>query len=127
MFTEKELRKGLKIEEKTIFKRNLLREDIIAIVEKYGEKGYAFANVIPAIDPDKNTKLVNITLNVTERDKVKVNKINIFGNDVTKDKVIRREIRLDEQEIIDTKVLKRSYQRLNNLNFLKQLRYSLGR
>lgn len=121
VFTEKELRKGLKIEEKAIFKRNLLREDIIAIVEKYGEKGYAFANVIPAIDPDKNTKLVNITLNVTERDKVKVNKINIFGNDVTKDKVIRREIRLDEQEIIDTKVLKRSYQRLNNLNFFETI------
>ena len=121
VFTEKEIRKILKTEEKAIFKRNLLREDIVAIIEKYGEKGYAFANVIPAIDPDKNTKLVDITLNITEKDKVKVNRINIFGNDVTKDKVIRREVRVTEQEIINTKELKRSYQRLNNLNFFETI------
>ena len=119
VFTEKELRKILKTEEKAVFKRNLLREDIVAIIEKYGEKGYAFANVIPAINPDKNTKLVDITLNITEKDKVKINRINIFGNDITKDKVIRREIRVTEQEIINTKELKRSYQRLNNLNFFE--------
>src|SRR3990170_1250799 len=121
VFTEKELRKILKTEEKAVFKRNLLREDIVAIIEKYGEKGYAFANVIPAIDPDKNTKLVDITLNITEKDKVKINRINIFGNDITKDKVIRREIRVTEQEIINTKELKRSYQRLNNLNFFETI------
>ena len=121
VFTEKELRKILKTEEKAIFKRNLLREDIVAIIEKYGEKGYAFANVIPAIDPNKNTKLVDITLNITEKDKVKINRINIFGNDVTKDKVIRREIRVTEQEIINTKELKRSYQKLNNLNFFETI------
>ncbi|MBI5181285.1 MAG: outer membrane protein assembly factor BamA [Nitrospirae bacterium] len=121
VFSEKELRKGLKTMEKAAFKRTLLREDIAAIIDKYGEKGYAFANVIPIIDPDKNTKLLNITLNITEKDKVKVNKINILGNDVTKDKVIRREIRVNEQEIINTKALKRSYERLNNLNFFETI------
>lgn len=121
VFSEKELRKDLKTMEKAAFKRSLLREDITKIIDKYGEKGYAFANVIPIIDPDKNTKLLNITLNITEKDKVKVNKINILGNDVTKDKVIRREIRVNEQEIINTKALKRSYERLNNLNFFETI------
>ena len=33
--------------------------------------------------------------------------------------MIRREIRVDEQDVIDTPALKRSFQRLNNLNFFE--------
>ena len=33
--------------------------------------------------------------------------------------MIRREIRIDEQDVIDTPALKRSFQRLNNLNFFE--------
>ena len=33
--------------------------------------------------------------------------------------MIRRELRVDEQDVIDTPSLKRSFQRLNNLNFFE--------
>ena len=50
---------------------------------------------------------------------MQIRQINIHGNEKTKDNVIRREIRLDEQDVIDTPALKRSFQRLNNLNFFE--------
>ena len=50
---------------------------------------------------------------------MRIRQINIYGNDKTRDNVIRREIRVDEQDVIDTASLKRSFQRLNNLNFFE--------
>jgi len=50
---------------------------------------------------------------------MRIRQININGNEKTKDNVIRREIRVDEQDVIDTPALKRSFQRLNNLNFFE--------
>ena len=50
---------------------------------------------------------------------MRIRQINIPGNDKTKDNVIRRELRVDEQDVIDTPSLKRSFQRLNNLNFFE--------
>ena len=50
---------------------------------------------------------------------MRVRQINIRGNEKTKDNVVRREIRVDEQDVIDTPALKRSFQRLNNLNFFE--------
>ena len=50
---------------------------------------------------------------------MRIRQINVHGNDKTKDNVIRRELRVDEQDVIDTPSLKRSFQRLNNLNFFE--------
>ncbi|HXV69008.1 MAG TPA: BamA/TamA family outer membrane protein, partial [Nitrospira sp.] len=50
---------------------------------------------------------------------MRIRQINIHGNNKTRDNVIRRELRVDEQDVIDTPSLKRSFQRLNNLNFFE--------
>src|SRR5690606_12103985 len=43
----------------------------------------------------------------------------ITGNDKTRDNVIRRELRVDERDMIDSPAIKRSFERLNNLNFFE--------
>ena len=50
---------------------------------------------------------------------MRIREIHVTGNDKTRDNVVRRELRLDEQDVIDTLALKRSFQRLNNLNFFE--------
>ena len=60
-------------------------------------------------------------MKVREESPVRIREINITGNDKTRDKVIRREIRVYERELINTKALRKSYQRLNNLNFFEQI------
>lgn len=104
-----------------IFSRRMLREDISRIVDLYGEKGYAFSNITPDIKPDETTREVDITLDIEKGEKIKIRRINIGGNEKTRDKVIRRELRLSEVDYLDTSALKRSFQRINNLNYFENV------
>ncbi|NKE70996.1 outer membrane protein assembly factor BamA [Candidatus Manganitrophus noduliformans] len=110
-----------KSKEGEIFNRGQIRQDIMSMVDLYGERGYIFANVVPQLSPNIEDKTVDVSFQVTEDDPVKVREIHITGNDKTRDKVIRREIRVNEQELINTRLLRRSFQRLNNLNFFENI------
>jgi len=119
VFEDPELRQGLKIKPGEIFQRQKLRDEITRLKDLYGSKGYAFADVSPNVIPNDADRTAAIILTVKEGGLMQVRQININGNEKTKDNVIRREIRLDEQDVIDTPALKRSFQRLNNLNFFE--------
>lgn len=101
------------------FSKGQLRRDILSISELYSENGYAVATLTPDLIPDENKKLVEVRLKIDEGDRYKIGKIEISGNIKTRDKVIRREVRLDEGDIFNSKLLKRSYERINNLNFFE--------
>ena len=107
----------MKLDPGDLFRRNKMREGVSAIQELYGEKGYLYAAVVPQFAVHKEDRTVDLLLQISEDRQIRIRQINIMGNDKTRDKVIRREVRLDEQEIINTKLLRRSFQRINNLNF----------
>ncbi len=119
VFEDHELREGLNIRPGEIFQRAKIRSEITRITDLYGAKGYAFADVVPNVTPDNKAHTATITLNVKEGEMMRIREIHVNGNDKTRDNVIRRELRLDEQDVIDTLALKRSFQRLNNLNFFE--------
>ncbi|MBI4844212.1 MAG: outer membrane protein assembly factor BamA [Nitrospirae bacterium] len=121
VFDAGELSAGLKTTSGEIFNRSSLREDIDAIIERYMEKGYARADINPIIDVNSDRKTANITMAVNEGDVFSIGRIEISGNTKTRDKVIRREMRLDEGDTYNSKLLKRSYQRINNLNFFENV------
>ena len=119
VFEDPELRQGLKMKEGEIFQRQKIRDEITRLTDLYGSKGYAFADVTPSVTPNMEDRTATIILTVKEGEMMRIRQINIHGNDKTKDNVIRREVRVDEQDVIDTPALKRSFQRLNNLNFFE--------
>jgi outer membrane protein insertion porin family len=119
VFEEAELRDKLKIKDGEIFQRAKIRDEITRITDMYGSKGYAFADVVPNVNPNTEERTASIILSIKEGEMMRIRQINIVGNDKTRDNVIRREIRVDEQDVIDTPSLKRSFQRLNNLNFFE--------
>ena len=119
VFEDPELRQGLKMKEGEIFQRQKIRDETTRLKDLYGSKGYAFADVSPNVIPNTVDRTATIILTIKEGEMMRISQINIHGNEKTKDNVIRREIRLDEQDVIDTPSLKRSFQRLNNLNFFE--------
>lgn len=121
VFTEAELRAAMKLAEGELFRRNRLRESISAIHERYGEKGYIYADVIPQFDVVPGERKVDLVIQIKEDNQMTVRAITIAGNDKTRDKVLRRELRVDEREIADMKQLRRSFQRINNLNFFESI------
>ncbi|HKO32023.1 MAG TPA: outer membrane protein assembly factor BamA [Nitrospiraceae bacterium] len=119
VFEDPELRQGLKMKEGEIFQRQKLRDEITRLTDLYGSKGYSFADVSPNVIPNTEDRTATVILTIKEGEMMRIRQINITGNDKTKDNVIRRELRVDEQDVIDTASLKRSFQRLNNLNFFE--------
>lgn len=119
VFEDPELRDKMKIKPGEIFQRQKIRDEISRLTDLYGSKGYAFAEVIPNVNPNAEERTATIILNIKEGEMMRIRQINVHGNDKTKDNVIRRELRVDEQDVIDTPSLKRSFQRLNNLNFFE--------
>jgi outer membrane protein insertion porin family len=119
VFEDPELRQGLKMKEGEIFQRQKLRDEVTRVNDLYGSMGYSFADVSPNVNPNMEERTASIILTIKEGELMRIRQININGNEKTKDNVIRREIRVDEQDVINSPSLKRSFQRLNNLNFFE--------
>lgn len=91
------------------------------IVEKLGDKGFAFVDVSPQFKRNAEKRVIDVTYKVNPGPKVYVERINIEGNSRTLDKVIRREFRLAEGDPYSTSKLARTEQRLNNLGFFEKV------
>jgi outer membrane protein insertion porin family len=115
------LDKDMKLKPGDIFSREVLKEDVAKIIDLYDGIAKPFANVVPLFNIHPETKTVDITIDIQEGGEVRIGRINISGNSKTRDKVIRREMRLDEGDLYSKKALKRSYERLNNLNFFESV------
>lgn len=93
-------------------------EDIVQkLTDALGTRGYAFVDVKPQINRDRDNKVINITYDIQEGPRVYVERIDISGNVRTLDKVIRREFKLVEGDAFNTAKLRRSRQRIKDLNF----------
>ena len=119
VFTEEELRKLIKLAPNKVFSKAVMKKDVAALSDKFGDNGYALVAVNPDLVPNEEKKQVAVVYQIGEGDKYKIGKIEISGNTKTRDKVIRREVRVDEGETFNNSALKRSYERLNNLNFFE--------
>ena len=87
--------------------------------ETSGLLGYAFADVRPQFNRDKDKREMNLTFAINEAPRVYVERININGNTLTKDPVIRREFRLAEGDAFNSFKVKRSKDRLQQLGFFQ--------
>ena len=119
VFENEELELESLLRPKDVFQRELIRQEIGRVTDMYGTKGYSFAEVTPSLQPNPQTLKADVTFVIKEGSLIRVRQIHIVGNDKTRDNVIRREIRVNEQEVIDSVAMKRSFQRLNNLNFFE--------
>ncbi len=119
VFSDRELREGLKIESGEVFQRAKIRDEVTRLTDLYGGQGYAFADAIPSIEPDRASRSARIGFSIKEGDIVRIRDIRITGNNKTRDNVIRRELRVSERDMIDSPAIKRSFDRLNNLNFFE--------
>ncbi len=116
-----ELQKEIKLKREDIFSRETLRQDVARIMDRYDSISRPFASVVPQFNIDKEKKTVAITIEIQEGGEVRIGRIDITGNSKSRDKVVRREMRLDEGDLYSKKALKRSYDRINNLNFFESI------
>ncbi len=96
-----------------------IENTVDTLQETAGLLGYAFADIRPQFNRDKEKREMNIVFEIGEVPRVYVEKININGNVRTKDPIIRREFRLAEGDAFNTLKVKRSRDRLQGLGFFQ--------
>ncbi len=92
-----------------------------AITDSLGSRGYAFADVQPQLDPDRDARTVDVTLVVNPGKPVYVNRIEIRGNSETNDEVIRRELRQLERALVINRNIRLSKGRLERLGYFSRV------
>jgi outer membrane protein insertion porin family len=127
LFSAAELKGLMQLQEGEIFDRSQLANDVLKVSDRYTERGYAFADVVPLTNIDQERRLVNIDVRIDRGPQVRVGRVLIVGNEITRDKVIRREIRLSEGDLFDSSKLQRSRQRLGNLGFFEEVKLDTRR
>ena len=103
------------------YNADLIEKTITRLTEKLGDLGYAFIDIQPTIDRDRDKRTINVTFDIQEGPRVFVERIDIVGNFRTLDSVVRREFRLVEGDAFSNAKLRRSKQRIQNLGFFKKV------
>lgn len=112
---------GIESTSGSVFNIDVLRKDTFAISEKFTDVGYAFANVEPNTDIDRENKLVDVEFAVNKGALIRVDEINISGNQKTADNVIRRALRMGEQEQYSSSKIKESEQLVRRLGYFEEI------
>jgi outer membrane protein insertion porin family len=131
-FTSEEILNGIVAEGKNIkpkmtpgevFTPKGLNEDVDAIRDFYGSKGYVDTWVRPIKNANTEAGTMDLTYEIRDEAKGKsyIEKIEIKGNTKTKDKVLRRELAVAPGETFDMVRVKISKSRLEQMNYFDKV------
>ena len=98
----------------------LVEDTIERLNETAGTFGYAFADVRPNYDRNKEELTMGLVFQIAEAPRVYVERIDVNGNTLTQDKVVRREFRLAEGDAFNSLQVKRSTARINSLGYFQE-------
>ncbi len=87
-----------------------------------GDMQYAFVNVKPDVQRDREHKTVAITFQISQAPRVFVERIDIHGNVRTLDKVIRRQMQLVEGDPFNKTKLSKSEQKIKDLGYFETVK-----
>ena len=102
------------------YNAKLVEDTIENLNNTAGAFGYAFADVRPQYDRNKEDLTMGLTFVIREAPRVYVERIDINGNTLTQDKVIRREFRLAEGDAFNSLQVRRSTNRIKSLGYFQE-------
>ncbi|MGF7150446.1 outer membrane protein insertion porin family [Sphingomonas zeicaulis] len=102
------------------YNAKMVEDTVESLTESAGLFGYAFAEVSPEFNRDKDALTMDIIFRIGEAPRVYVERIDINGNTLTQDKVVRREFRLAEGDAFNSFLVKRSTDRIKSLGFFQE-------
>lgn len=118
---EKEINELIGIKSGSVFSRKEITEISKRITDRLANNGYAFTNINPIPDVDKEKSQVFFTFFVDPGRRIYVRRVNFSGNVTTTDEVLRREMRQQESAWYNASKIQRSRIRLQRLGFFEDV------
>jgi outer membrane protein insertion porin family len=119
-FNSDALTKNLSMKEGDWYDAKKIEDTVEGLTESAGLFGYAFADVNPQFNRDKEALTMGVTFVIAETPRVFVERIDINGNTHTMDKVVRREFRLNEGDAFNSIQVKRTTERIKSLGYFQE-------
>jgi outer membrane protein insertion porin family len=104
-----------------IYDVRYLDETLSKLTDKLGEFGYAFVNVEPDFELDKENASLQVIINIDRAQRNFVEEIRINGNDRTLDRVIRRRFEIVEGDSFNQLRLSNSIRNIRNLGYFSNV------
>ncbi|MBS0475507.1 MAG: outer membrane protein assembly factor BamA, partial [Proteobacteria bacterium] len=119
-FDEERLAKTLPMHKGDWYNAKQVEDTIDQLNTTLGAFGYAFADVRPDYNRNKDDLTMGLTFNIAEAPRVYVEKVDVNGNTLTQDKVVRREFRLAEGDAFNSLQVKRTTARIKSLGYFQE-------
>ncbi|MHA6723017.1 outer membrane protein assembly factor BamA [Sphingomonas sp. RS2018] len=119
-FNNTTLAASLPMKKGDFFNATLVENSVEQLQEAAGLFGYAFSDVEPEYQRDRDTLTMGINFRIKEANRTYIERIDITGNTQTQDKVVRREMRVAEGDAFNTFLVKRSTDRINSLGYFQE-------
>jgi outer membrane protein insertion porin family len=116
-----EMQQLISVKKGDTFNREKITESSKAISDRLSNDGYAFSNVNPVPEVNKEQHTAAFTFFVDPGKRVYVRRINIAGNTRTRDEVLRREVRQLESAWYASDKINRSKERLVRTDFFSDV------
>ncbi|MBC7372319.1 MAG: outer membrane protein assembly factor BamA, partial [Bdellovibrionaceae bacterium] len=123
LFSKAELTEVVKLTPGKIFAYDVLYKDLSELQAKYGDLGYAFANVIPRTRINDKELKVDLMFEFDKGNKVYFGNINVVGNSKTRDKVVRRELKIKEGELYNETRKRASLENVQRLGYFDEVNF----
>ncbi len=104
-----------------VFSGSVLRSDALTVSDKFSDIGYAFANVVPDTQINKQLLTVDVNFKISKGKLITVDRIQTRGNNKTYDNVIRRDVVIAEQDIYSSSKIKRSQELLQRRGYFDEV------
>lgn len=127
ILNDEDLRKQLSIKTGEIFSRRKVEQSADAITAVLANIGYAFAEVNPVPEINRETREVGLNFQIVPGKRVYVRRITFKGNLHTEDEVVRREMRQLEGAWYSQAAIDRSKIRLQRLGYFKTVQLDTPR
>lgn len=114
------LKKEIEVKKGTWYNSRQIEKTITNLTEELGKKGFVFVDITPSLHRTDD-KIIDLTFNISQSERIFVNRLNISGNTRTLDEVIRREFRLDEGDAFNVSKIKDSRRNIENLNYFSKV------
>ena len=118
--TAERLRPSVPMQAGDWFNAQQVEDTVEGLNEVAGLFGYAFSDIRPSYQRNREDLTMGITFRVAESPRVYVERIEISGNTNTHDKVIRREFQLAEGDPFNSVAVSRSRDRIRSLGFFQE-------
>ncbi len=119
-----DLRKTVKLATASVFNRETLLSDLLALTTSRNDRGYAQALVTPVIEKRKAYPVADVTYKMERGRKFRFGKVEVVGNTKTFDRVVRRGLAVSDGRTYTATGLKESKENLTRLGYFKDVKIS---